>query len=59
MNQWENQPQIAEEELKFEDIVAPEEVKDKDPDNIFKPTGVFPAEDVDKPISQIVIPDVL
>ena len=51
MNQWENQPQIAEEELKFEDIVAPEEVKDKDPDNIFKPSGVFPAEDVDKPIS--------
>jgi len=51
MNQWDNQPQIPEEELKFEDIVAPEEVKDKDPDNIFKP-----AEDIDKPISQI-LPD--
>ena len=56
MNQWENQPLIADEELKFDDILAPEEVKDKDPDNIFKP-ALFPAEDVDKPISQIVIQD--
>ena len=55
MNQWENQPLIADEELKFDDILAPEEVKDKDPDNIFKPTALFPAEDVDKPISQMVI----
>lgn len=58
MNQWENQPQIEEEELKFENIIAPEEVKDKDPDNIFKSTGVFPAEDFDKPISQMIIPGV-
>ena len=58
MNQWENQPQIEEEELKFENIIAPEEVKDKDPDNIFKSTGVFPAEDFDKPISQMIIPDI-
>ena len=58
MNQWENQAQVVEEEVKFEDIIPPnfggpkdpEEVKDKDPDNIYKSTGLFPREDVDKPI---------
>lgn len=54
MDQWVNQPQIPEEELKFEEVAVPqEEVKDKDPDKIFKSTGFFPAEDVDKRLSQM------
>ena len=54
MDQWENPAQVVEEELKFDDInfppLVPEEVKDKDPDNIYKSTGLFPRDDVDKPI---------